>query len=318
MVVCRGTYHEQVVVAKPLSLLGERGALIDARDQQPLKVGSTTLPGSVGVGVLGTSHARVTGLTVEHAGFDAILVARSSQVWVSGNELLHNGDVGVDLNGSSWSTATGNVARSNNGGGYLVADDVGPAGHNVVSWNVASGNSGGCGVILAGHSTAGVRDNLVAHNLLTGNGTAKSSGGGAGVVIATEVPHETVSGNTVSGNTIDGNGLAGVTIHGHLPGQNLNGNRIVGNTIGVNNTLGDPIGLTTSPTSKKNLAVADPLTTGILVGSASPISVQITGNSISRDHYGIFLEGLGPVVHPAVYANRFHYVPVPLKQLVVP
>ena len=55
---------------------------------------------------------------------------------------------------------------------------------------MASDNPGGCGVILAGHSTAGVTDNLVAHNLLTDNGTLKSSGGGAGVVIATEVPGE--------------------------------------------------------------------------------------------------------------------------------
>ena len=59
---------------------------------------------------------------------------------------------------------------------------------------MASDNPGGCGVILAGHSTAGVTDNLVARNVLTDNGTLKSSGGGAGVVIATEVPGETVAG----------------------------------------------------------------------------------------------------------------------------
>jgi hypothetical protein len=63
------------------------------------------------------------------------------------------------------------------------------------------------------------------------------SGGGAGVVIATEVPGEKVAGNTVVGNTIYGNGLAGVTIHAHLPGQNLNGNRIIGNWIGTNNAI---------------------------------------------------------------------------------
>jgi hypothetical protein len=48
-----------------------------------------------------------------------------------------------------------------------------------------------------------------------------------------------------------------VTIHAHLPGQNLNGNQIVGNWIGANNTLGDPIDLFKSPTSKKNVAVPD-------------------------------------------------------------
>jgi len=318
VVVCRGTYHTEVVVAKPLSLIGRPGALIDARGQQPLKVGPATLPGSIGIGVLGTSHVRVSGFTVQHAGFDAILIARSSHVWASGNELQHNGDVGVDINGSSWSGASGNVSRHNTGGGFLIADDIGPSSHNVVAWNVASQNPGGCGVILAGHSTSGVTHNLVAHNLLTDNGTLKSSGGGAGVVIATEVPRETVAYNTVTGNDIYGNGLAGVTIHAHLPGQNLNGNQITGNTIGANNTLGDPIQLAPTPTSKTNVAIPATRTTGILVGSASPIWVQIRNNTIRSNHYGIFLEGVGPVVHATLYGNQFRNVHEHVKRVVAP
>jgi parallel beta-helix repeat protein len=317
VVVCRGTYDTQAVVTKPLNLIGTRGAVINAKGQPPLTVGTTTLPGSVGIGVLGTSGVRVSGFEVVDAGFDAILVALSSRVSVSRNVLLHNGDVGVDINGSSWSQVTGNTSKHNAGGGFLVADDVGPSSHNVVAWNVASDNPGGCGVIVAGHSTSGVTDNLVAHNLLTYNGTLKSSGGGAGVVIATEVPGETVAGNTVAGNTIYGNGLAGVTIHAHLPGQDLNGNRIIGNWIGTNNTLGDPIGLTTSPTSAANVAVPDTRTTGILVGSASPIRVQIGSNHIVGDHYGIFLEGVGKVVHASLYGNDFRRVAVQVRRLVV-
>ncbi len=187
----------------------------------------------------------------------------------------------------------------------------------MVAWNVASDNPGGCGVILAGHSTAGVTDNLVAHNVLTHNGTLKSTGGGAGVVIATEVPGETVAGNTVTGNLIYGNGLAGVTIHAHLPGQNLNGNRITGNVIGTNNTLGDPIDLATSPSSKKNVAVPDARTTGILVGSASSIHVLISGNRIARNHFGIFLEGVGRPVHATLHGNQFHRVHKPVKRVIV-
>jgi parallel beta-helix repeat protein len=317
VVVCRGTYKVQAIVSKPLNLVGRPGAVINAKGQPPLSVGPMKLPGSVGIAVLGTSYVRVSGFQVGNAGFDAILVARSSHVSVSRNVLLHNGDVGVDVNGSSWSQVTGNTAKYNTGGGYLVADDVGPNSHNVISGNVASYNPGGCGVIVAGHTTAGVTSNLIANNLLTYNGTLKSSGGGAGVVIATEVPGETVAYNTVSGNTIYGNGLAGVTIHAHLPGQNLNGNRITGNWIGTNNTLGDPIDLATSPTSKTNVATPDTKTTGILVGSASKISVQISRNHISNNHYGIFLEGVGKVVHASLQGNRFHNVTVPVKSVVV-
>jgi nitrous oxidase accessory protein NosD len=317
VVVCRGTYHTQVIVSKPLNLIGKQGAVINANGQPPLTVGTMKLPGSIGIGVLATSNVRVSGFQVVDAGFDAILVALSSHVSVSRNVLLHNGDVGVDINGSSWSQATGNISEYNTGGGFLVADDVGPNSHNVVSWNVASDNPGGCGVIVAGHSAFGVTDNLIAHNLLTDNGTLKSSGGGAGVVIATEVPGETVADNTVTGNTIYGNGLAGVTIHAHLPGQNLNGNRITGNWIGANNSLGDPISLATSPTSKTNVAVPDALTTGILVGSASPIWVQISQNHISGNHYGIFLEGVGKVVHASLQGNHFGNASVRVKRVVV-
>jgi hypothetical protein len=170
---------------------------------------------------------------------------------------------------------------------------------------------------VAGHTTFGVTDNLIGYNLLTDNGTLKSSGGGAGVVIATEAPGETVADNTVTGNTIYGNGLAGVTIHAHLPGQNLNGNRITGNWIGTNNTLGDPITLATSPTSKTNVAVPDTLTTGILVGSASSIWVQISQNHISGNHYGVFLEGVGKVVHASLQRNHFGNASVRVKRVVV-
>ena len=317
VVVCKGTYDTQAVVSKPLNLIGRSGAVINAKGQSPLTIGTKKLPGSIGIGVLSTKNVLVSGFEVVGAGFDAIVVGMSSHVVVTRNVLLHNGDVGVDINGSSSSQATYNTAEYNTGGGFLVADDIGADSHNVIAYNVASHNPGGCGVIVAGHSTFGVTDNLVTHNLLTYNGTLKSTGGGAGVVIATEVPGETVADNTVTDNIIYGNGIAGVTIHAHLPGQNLNGNRITGNTIGANNTLGDPIDLLTSPTSKKNLALPDTRTTGILVGSASRISVVISNNDISDNYYGIFLEGVGKVVHTSLPGNHFSKVTAHVKSIVV-
>jgi hypothetical protein len=300
VVVCHGVYHTQAVVKKPLTLIGKR-AVINAKGQKPVL---PKLPGGSGIVVLGTRHVAVRGFRVTGAGFDAILVALSSHVRVSHNVLEHNGDVGVDFNGSSFSAASHNVSKFNKGGGFLVADDVGPARGNTVSWNVASHNPGGCGVIIAGHSKFGVRDNRVSHNWLTYNGTLRKSAG-AGVVIATEVPGETVSGNTVIANKIYRNGLAGVTIHSHLNGQNLNGNRILDNWIGRNNVLGDPIGL-----GKPVKNVPDPRTTGILVGASSRVHVAITGNHISRNWYGVFLEGR---VSATLHRNHFRGVRVPVK-----
>lgn len=300
VIVCRGTYHTQVVIRKPLTLIGER-AVINARGQKPVL---PKLPGGSGIVVLGTRHVTIRGFRVTGAGFDAILVALSAHVRVTGNVLEHNGDVGVDFNGSSLSIASHNVSKFNKAGGFLVADDVGPARRDTVSWNVASHNPGGCGVIIAGHSKFGVRDNRVAHNLLTDNGTLPKSSG-AGVIIATEVPGETVSGNTVVANRIYGNGIAGVTIHSHVKGQNLNGNKIVRNWIGRNNVVGDPIGL--GPPVKN---VPDLRTTGILVGASSHLHVTISGNHISRNWYGIFLEGR---VSATLHHNHFRRVRIPVK-----
>ena len=117
-------------MAKPVNLAGRRGAHINAKGQPPLKIGKMKLPGSVGIGVLATSHVSVRGFNVTGAGFDAILVALSSHVTVSGNVLTHNGEPG-----------------------RLWRD-------------------------RGGHSTAGVTHNLVAHNVLSDNGTLKSVGGG--------------------------------------------------------------------------------------------------------------------------------------------
>jgi Right handed beta helix region len=102
-------------------------------------------------------------------------VLRSDNVQVSYNLLLHNGDVGVDFNGTSYSQAYHNISDFNGGGGFLVADDLGVTHDNVVAWNSATHNPGGCGVIVAGHSTAGVFGNVVAHNLLTFNGTLRKT-----------------------------------------------------------------------------------------------------------------------------------------------
>lgn len=296
VVVCAGTYDEQVVVTKSLKLYG-RGATIDAKGQKPLKIGPQTLPGSIGIGVLETSGVRVSGFRVTGASFDAILVGASTHVLVTGNYLWGNGDVGVDVNGSSYTQVTHNYSTRNEGGGFLVADDIGPSSYNEVGWNTATRNPGGCGVIIAGHSTDGVRGNLVIDNWLSYNGTLKSSGGGAGVVIASEVPGETVANTTVEGNHIWGNGLAGVTVHAHEPGQNFNGTQIKGNWIGQNNTLGDPIDLFASTAKNaKNFAVPDTRTTGILAATASSVTgTLIANNHISDNHYGVFLEALSTV-----------------------
>jgi Right handed beta helix region len=330
VVVCPGTYDEEVVVTKPLNLVG-RHATINATGQPPLKVAGMTLPGSDGIAVLQASNVNVSGFTVTGAGFDAILVGASSHVSISRNTLVNNGTfvnlqqggsgVGVDINSSSWSSATGNVAIDNQGGGFEIADDIGAASHDTVAWNYETRSYDGCGVIVAGHSTAGVTDNLVAHNSVSSNGTAQGTEA-SGLLLASEVPGETMTGNTFIANRAWDNGLAGMTIHVHLPGQHFNGNKVLGNWIGTNNVVGDPIDLVTSPTSTTNVAVPDLRTTGILAATASQVSgTVIAGNYITGNHYGIFLEALKSALPSPVSglsSNSFHHVFQALKVVIVP
>ena len=58
------------MITKSLALIG-RHAVINAQGQQPV---SKKLPGSSGVVVYQARNVEVSGFTVVHAGFDAILV----------------------------------------------------------------------------------------------------------------------------------------------------------------------------------------------------------------------------------------------------
>ncbi len=297
VIVCGGTYKVQAVVTKSLALIGRHGATIDARGQKPI---SKKLPGGSGVVVYGTRQRRGHRVHREERGLRRDPGRRGAAgSWSRTTCSKHNGDVGVDFNGTSDSLATHNLSEFNKGGGFLIADDLGPTHFDAVTRNEATRNPGGCGVIIAGHSTSGVWGNYVAHNLITFNGLNHKQPG-AGVVIATEVKGERVSDNDVADNEIYGNGLAGVTIHSHVPGQRMSGNQIVGNDIGKNNIIGDTIGLAPPVTNHPDLR-----TTGILVGASSKIRVWIHGNYIHSNWFGIYLNGR---IHAHIFKNRFHRV----------
>ena len=258
--VCGGTYREDVALSKPVALLGQRHAVINAA-------------GKVN-GVLVTApYVLVTGFTVTGATGEGILVDAASHVTIEGNIVTANdrggipagpvpnsypacqaaggvpGDCGegIHLMGSSYSTVAANVVTGNTGG-ILLSDETGPTAHNRIIANVSAGNLFDCGITVVGHnpkaapggvpapSVARVYDNHVAGNSTQGHGI---KGEGAGVVLATALPGGAVYGNTVEHNTINGNGLSGVTVHSHVTGQFMNGNVVTENLIGVNNLGGD-------------------------------------------------------------------------------
>lgn len=287
VIACPGTYSEDVVVTEPVTIIG-RHAVVDPG-------GATNSPFYPEIGnnafTILSEHVTISGFTVEDATGDGIVTADNNTTLVD-DVALNNGGTGFDLNGSSWSTVSFSRADGNTGGGIYLTDDLDtPASHDLVVGNVFDGNLGGCGIILADHTGAGIFDNRIVGNQADDNGNTPA-GTGAGVVLASPVPGGAVYDNVISGNSISGNGLAGVTLHSHLSGQNFSGNVVTGNDIGTNN-----VGLAAS--AAVGADDSDPYTTAVYVGSANPLTITVSGNIIHDDTVGIYADGAGVTVNGA-------------------
>ena len=305
--VAPGTYAETVTIGKPLTLNGASAAttIIDASGLSwGIYVDGIDNPGLAGV--------LVSGLTIQNAKFEGILVANASYVTITDNIVTGNNTglttdatgktscagipafetnegqdcgEGIHLEGADHSRVLKNMVR-NNAGGILITDDTGANFENVIAGNKVIDNVLDCGITLASHVPAamtgsmtplGVYHNTVSGNVSSGNGT--KTGEGAGVGIFASAPGTADYGNVVINNQLTGNGIPGVAIHGHAPGQNLNNNVIVGNQISGN---GPDAG--------------DPGPTGIHVSSVVPVTgLVISDNTISGEKVSIAIAAGGEV-----------------------
>lgn len=295
--VSRGGYSEDVIIGKPLSLVGE--------DQRNTTIDATGLANGVfvdGIDNPGLTNVLVTGFTVTGANLEGILVANASSITISDNtvsrndqglsagcpglpeyETLEDDDCGegIHLLGADHSIVRNNLVDRNSGG-ILVSDDTAAASYNLITRNTVRNNRFDCGITLASHppaaisgasSSLGVTNNVVYSNVSSSNGLG-APGAGAGVGIFASVPGANASGNVAVENILNDNGLPGVTMHSHTPGQNLTNNMIVNNLISGNAAdTGDAV--TTGPT-------------GINVFGVSPATgTIISGNSIVKESLDI-------------------------------
>lgn len=290
--VNHGTYHEDVVVTKPVSLVGEQreNTIIDA----------TGLDNGInidGVDHPGLGDVTVTGFTIENASTEGILASNASRVQITDTIVTHNDtalaggscalfvppdnpqgegfDCGeaIHLTGVDHSLVADNLVRGNSGG-ILVSDDSGPTHDNLIARNTVEENPFDCGITLASHNPKA--PNGVFHNTIEANTVRRNGleGEGAGVGLFTPAPGTATYGNVVTGNTLVGNRLPGVAMHSHAPGQNLTDNQIVGNYIADNGADTDDA-FTPGPT-------------GINVFGVSPVSgTTIAGNVIERESVAI-------------------------------
>jgi parallel beta-helix repeat protein len=307
--VAAGTYKESVTIGMPLSLIGA--------DATKVIIDATGL--GVGIYVDGIDNKAlsgvfISGLTVQNANYEGILVTSASGITISGNIVQKNNlglvaaalgatcpnipaydtsegqdcGEGIHLNGVAHAVVANNTVQ-NNSGGILVSDDAGATHDNVITGNVVMNNLAACGITLASHPPAaftasttplGVYNNAVIGNQVSGNGSA--AGGGAGAGIFASVPGAASFNNLVINNVLTGNSLPGVTMHSHTPGQTLTGNIVIGNTISGN--AADTEDATT------------PGTAGINVYGVSSIAGTIIAqNTISKEAIDVAINGPGAV-----------------------
>ncbi|MGA2454130.1 MAG: right-handed parallel beta-helix repeat-containing protein [Solirubrobacteraceae bacterium] len=337
VLVARGTYREEVKIAADVQLIGQGKPVIDAT--------------GLGNGVLITGTAAagptVRGFIIRNANFEGILASGTTKVTIRENTVSKNdrggsavkpvsecapegvvpGDCGeaLHLMSVTHSTALDNTV-SDNAGGILVTDELGPTAFNTIKGNKVLDNVLDCGITLAGHNpkavvlsttpgpptmaalaptVGGIYSNVITKNTVTGNGT---QGQGGGILMAGGPPGTAVYNNTVSYNTASGNGLGGVTLHSHAPGQDRNGNVISHNTISDDGIHGYPTGAPGDSDAGITRSV------GIVVWSAAtPLTgTSIVANKISHDYYGIWTKNVPTI---AQSANTFaSTVTVPLFQ----
>ncbi len=342
VVVCAGTYHEQVVIAKPLSLRGKR-AIIDETNVTPTLtvsppgVGKLTIFAGV---VILHSHVSLGGFKIRDALGEGVLAAgirgTIRDISIRHNAVLHNdlgggvppaseyfecqaegpvpGDCGegIHLLAVAHSKLRGNLI-SRNSGGILLTDETGPTDHNLIADNIVTKNAADCGITVPGHNpnalnAKGKRQPSVAGvyaNVIRHNVVTANGlqGFGAGVLFANASAGTASYNNVVKGNYIAGNGLSGVTMHAHTLAPGQF------EDLSGNKIIGNVIGKNNidgdpldSPASPKDLR-----TTGVLVFSGgTPVSVTIARNRIFRDAIGIWLSK--PVTAHGLRSNVFRHV----------
>jgi Right handed beta helix region len=253
VVVCKGTYTEDVVVSSPLTLTG-RDATIMGTATTPFlcdqlgPMGPGVAPCLAGV-TIRSSHVSVAGFKVTGAIGEGILATGTlaggsitdvsiKDNWVVGNNIggippsptspypqcRASGQIpgdcgeGIHLMGVSHSVVGGNHVSANEGG-VLLTDEFGPTHGNLVEDNTVTGNPFDCGVTVPGHNPFA----------LDASGKPQPSVAG--------VYDNVIRGNRITSNGLQGEG-AGVLFANAGPGTASYNNLVEDNYIAGNQLSG--------------------------------------------------------------------------------
>ena len=296
-----GTYFEHVIVNKPVTLVGE-------------DVTTTIIDGSETGRVIDivSDNVSVAGFTVQRSGnialpdLDAGICLNGTRgCTISGNNIVHNGGIGVHLLESSQNTVSGNNLTDN--GGFAISLTV--SSDNVVSSNLAVFNRlNGIGIHALSHNNV-ISDNFIVNSTCHGfmlnnvrnctiSGNYLANNSETGMWLQADSINNTICDNVFAGNRYgisiewaDGNIVSGNTLmDGQLGIQILNAEytEILNNTITNNYGSEWDAGIRLDSAGYTRI-FCNNITDNwraILLYNASP-HVSIINNNISCNEFGV-------------------------------
>jgi nitrous oxidase accessory protein NosD len=347
VVVCGGSYTEDVIVSTPLTLKGRAGATIQGTPtangvcEELGPEGPSSAPCLAGI-TIKSSHVTVEGLTVTGAIGEGILATGSLEhgslkdIAIEHDRVQGN-DIGGPTSPYSQCDAQGGVPGdcgegihfmgvadsviahnfdSGNSGGVLLTDEFGPTHGNLIDHNTVTGNQFDCGITVPGHNPMA----------LDANGKPQPSVAG---VYDNVIANNTVTDNGQLGEgagVLFANATAGtasydnVVVHNFIADNGLAGVTMHAHTVGPgqfedlsgNAIVGNTIEQNNLTGDGLDGTVTDEVTTGVLVFSGTvPVRVTIAGNRFRDNEDGVWL-GVGGHVTAALFGNSFHNVTNPV------
>lgn len=186
-----GTYREKIYITKPITLIGEPGAVIDGENRDRWIVGrapNVTIEGFTfinsnqpqyhgGLSNDGHDNWTIRNNTFRDAGNAAIDIKQGSGHLIENNHVSRSGNVGIRIESVGSATVRGNVTVENNtknldpgweAGGMKITGNYGGV-HNVVIENNEAANNNGPGIWIDvdGHDIE-IRNNRVHDNARAG------------------------------------------------------------------------------------------------------------------------------------------------------